>query len=563
MQRGRRYVDANTTQRTHKPQQRCVYNTGNRIQAPSVPERNRQNPVNDVTSNRSSVEHHIIPPESTGAGGVGVGAGGDGNVMPAEEWGPDKLPTFYQPHTSNNNINHNFSGVGAVGVGEGVDYTGIAVQQSLLGLSHCYNLLYMQQREIQALREQVHRMSSGGAETLNNQTLNNQVIPGMRANNYWDNFRSYSTQNLLSQPKCKPAMSPQQTQHPSHQQESNERVSGRNDAKQVNQLGARPKEGVNRRGREEVVGQSPRPRPQTQEVKIEPQQPTVQESPLPANLSAGILARDAVYGEVASLIAANESRPQFLMELFRELQSLHSDSQRIDALRSLQRIQEKQKLSAGVNEFSETKKQCVVNNLQMGAIPKLPSSPSRAHHPHPTPDHVEEVTPEPTSENFIQNNDIDDDVECEPAVECNVQHTHTQRSAYPPYVQKNYPFGLSSDQQLPVFAVPKGSVMANTFQPIQICNTDDELCEVVAGSNLDLAEADQSPGSNDNKEGSQQPDTQPPQHFQLTGQLFESHFIEDALNHNHHHTDQNVDESELGLDEIPTRLDGDDETNTM
>lgn len=30
------------------------------------------------------------------------------------------------------------------------------------------------------------------------QALNNQVVPGNRANNYWDNFRSYSRQNLLS-----------------------------------------------------------------------------------------------------------------------------------------------------------------------------------------------------------------------------------------------------------------------------------------------------------------------------------------------------------------------------
>ncbi|KAM7291143.1 uncharacterized protein ISCGN_027718 [Ixodes scapularis] len=29
-------------------------------------------------------------------------------------------------------------------------------------------------------------------------TLNNQVVPGSRANNFWDNFRSYSRQNLLS-----------------------------------------------------------------------------------------------------------------------------------------------------------------------------------------------------------------------------------------------------------------------------------------------------------------------------------------------------------------------------
>ncbi|XP_021707121.1 formin-J isoform X4 [Aedes aegypti] len=35
------------------------------------------------------------------------------------------------------------------------------------------------------------------------QALNNQVLPGVRANNYWDNFRSYSRQNLLSSNSCK------------------------------------------------------------------------------------------------------------------------------------------------------------------------------------------------------------------------------------------------------------------------------------------------------------------------------------------------------------------------
>ncbi|KAH7968790.1 hypothetical protein HPB52_011292 [Rhipicephalus sanguineus] len=35
-------------------------------------------------------------------------------------------------------------------------------------------------------------------------TLNNQVVPGSRANNFWDNFRSYSRQNLLSNPGTVP-----------------------------------------------------------------------------------------------------------------------------------------------------------------------------------------------------------------------------------------------------------------------------------------------------------------------------------------------------------------------
>ncbi|XP_077294441.1 combover isoform X3 [Arctopsyche grandis] len=46
----------------------------------------------------------------------------------------------------------------------------------------------------------MHTMSGGSTQSLTGQNiaLNNQVPPGNRANNYWDNFRSYSRQNLLS-----------------------------------------------------------------------------------------------------------------------------------------------------------------------------------------------------------------------------------------------------------------------------------------------------------------------------------------------------------------------------
>ncbi|GAB6023890.1 Phosphoacetylglucosamine Mutase [Chamberlinius hualienensis] len=126
-------------------------------------------------------------------------------------------------------------------------------QQMLLGLSQCYKLLYLQNVETHRLQQllqgylpnipgtsfpeacmpchgtnscdttethphaasQWHRdtaavsAASHGhriSTTLplsstipdSHETLNNQVPPGNRANNYWDNFRSYSRQNLLS-----------------------------------------------------------------------------------------------------------------------------------------------------------------------------------------------------------------------------------------------------------------------------------------------------------------------------------------------------------------------------
>uniref|UniRef100_A0A2A4JYP4 Pericentriolar material 1 protein C-terminal domain-containing protein n=1 Tax=Heliothis virescens TaxID=7102 RepID=A0A2A4JYP4_HELVI len=62
----------------------------------------------------------------------------------------------------------------------------------------CWQQLVMQQREIHQLREQLNHMEERWRAETASHTLNNQVPPGNRANNYWDNFRSYSRQNLLS-----------------------------------------------------------------------------------------------------------------------------------------------------------------------------------------------------------------------------------------------------------------------------------------------------------------------------------------------------------------------------
>lgn len=62
----------------------------------------------------------------------------------------------------------------------------------------CWQQLVMQQREIHQLREQLNHLEERWRSETASHTLNNQVPPGNRANNYWDNFRSYSRQNLLS-----------------------------------------------------------------------------------------------------------------------------------------------------------------------------------------------------------------------------------------------------------------------------------------------------------------------------------------------------------------------------
>lgn len=46
--------------------------------------------------------------------------------------------------------------------------------------------------------------------------------------------------------------------------------------------------------------------------------------------------RESIYSEVATLISQNESRPHFLIELFRELQMLNTDYLRQRALYALQ-----------------------------------------------------------------------------------------------------------------------------------------------------------------------------------------------------------------------------------
>lgn len=48
--------------------------------------------------------------------------------------------------------------------------------------------------------------------------------------------------------------------------------------------------------------------------------------------------RENVYKEVVSLISANESRPHFLIQLFRDLQMIGSDALRLKILQSIQMI---------------------------------------------------------------------------------------------------------------------------------------------------------------------------------------------------------------------------------
>lgn len=73
-------------------------------------------------------------------------------------------------------------------------------------------------------------------------------------------------------------------------------------------------------------------------------------SNLPSGFSVFDALRDTIYSEVATLIANNESRPHFLVELFRELQMLTTDYLRQRALYNLQDLVTRYLTEEGVAE---------------------------------------------------------------------------------------------------------------------------------------------------------------------------------------------------------------------
>ncbi|CAH0561493.1 unnamed protein product [Brassicogethes aeneus] len=232
----------------------------------------------------------------------------------------------------------------------------------------------------------------------NGPALNNQVPPGNRANNYWDNFRSYSRQNLLStknnevppsgmdrsnsssdrtNPFTLMALSKSNSEHeststsqentpqrrlPFRHNETNAaaiqpdvlNVNNHSHAGKFGEhsdltatatsdnlddlqlsfqmlLSSYHDEGGSNHSNvsEERTSGSERARLRN-EWSDDPQVETPQKSKLFDEL------RENVYKEVASLISANEARPHFLIQLFRDLQMIGSDSLRTKILQSIQ-----------------------------------------------------------------------------------------------------------------------------------------------------------------------------------------------------------------------------------
>ncbi|CAH1100286.1 unnamed protein product [Psylliodes chrysocephalus] len=235
------------------------------------------------------------------------------------------------------------------------------------------------------------------------QALNNQVVPGNRANNYWDNFRSYSRQNLLStknnevlqniptvvdrpnfiNPCANPFAFMSFSKSNSEQDASNtsqdngfQRIpfketnpgtnlgtqsSGSviniNDTIRKNEEAESPSKDVFHKDTNSHYGlpltlglrtnheDGANGAPVTEEFLQEKCDQIMTDQ---ANKSAAAEEsrcinssfedlKENIYKEVASLISANENRPQFLIQLFRDLQLVKSDNVRENVLHSIER----------------------------------------------------------------------------------------------------------------------------------------------------------------------------------------------------------------------------------
>ncbi|RZC42460.1 SCP-1 and/or EzrA domain containing protein [Asbolus verrucosus] len=246
---------------------------------------------------------------------------------------------------------------------------------------------------LHAVNANINQMPS---QMWNGQALNNQVAPGNRANNYWDNFRSYSRQNLLStksnegfQNNVNPFAlislsksnsdqttsanaSQENTPHrrsqfvrnstnrnnsgvppdvlninhnvnktndlsvdlSANQRNPNENESNLcyhylNNAFSYNEISSNNSNISEEHIFKECIPENAIRRNEWHEEQIEEQHP---KSKLFEEL------RENVYKEVVTLISANETRPHFLIQLFRDLQMISSDPLRLKILQSIQTI---------------------------------------------------------------------------------------------------------------------------------------------------------------------------------------------------------------------------------
>lgn len=73
--------------------------------------------------------------------------------------------------------------------------------------------------------------------------------------------------------------------------------------------------------------------------------------------------KENIYKEVASLISANENRPQFLIQLFRDLQLVKSDNVRENVLHSIERNIYDSRVTA-INASTQVRVLLLLNKLR-------------------------------------------------------------------------------------------------------------------------------------------------------------------------------------------------------
>ncbi|XP_008191614.1 pericentriolar material 1 protein isoform X2 [Tribolium castaneum] len=191
----------------------------------------------------------------------------------------------------------------------------------------------------------------------NGQALNNQVAPGNRANNYWDNFRSYSRQNLLSTksnegfqnisnnpftlvttPKCNSDQMSSQENTPRRRTQFRNNNSvvppdvlnvNKVDQRNINECDYNNESNSTISEEHTIFKESASRRNEWHEEQVDDHHT---KSKLFEEL------RENVYKEVVTLISANETRPHFLIQLFRDLQMISSDPLRLKILQAIQTI---------------------------------------------------------------------------------------------------------------------------------------------------------------------------------------------------------------------------------
>lgn len=148
------------------------------------------------------------------------------------------------------------------------------------------------------------RVSSGA--------LNNQVSPGMRANNYYDNFRSYSRQNRLSGPHGPPPPSSVNSVFQAHHSNTEQN--------NVNNSGTRPrrKHNINREQNRDSTNRSEQSNLRRRTEGANPVLAANTYNSPTTDRATDSLTKN-IYSQVGALIQQNDRAPELLARLLQDL----------------------------------------------------------------------------------------------------------------------------------------------------------------------------------------------------------------------------------------------------